>query len=150
MALATAPERVKVPAPARLPGFTPQPRRAVEAPGRRGPRWSLGKTAAVGGAIVLVSLLMVVAAGAYMTQGQVRLTRMQGQLTSVLGQHRNLEERMAQLSNPSTVVSQSQSQGLVPPYNVTDLPQVNVSKPSTTTATTSAAGHGAAGATGGP
>jgi hypothetical protein len=143
MAVSTAPQRVRTADPARVPSFSPQPRRAVEAPGRRGPRWSLGRTAAVGGAIVLVSLLLVVAASAYMTQGQVRLTRMQGQLTSVLGQRRNLEERMAQLSNPSTVVSQSQTQGLVPPNNVTDLPQVNVSTP----ATTSPAG---AGATGGP
>jgi hypothetical protein len=150
MAIATAPQRVRAPESSRVPGLSQPPRRAVEAPGRRGPRWSLGRTAAVGGAIVLASLLMVVAASAYMTQGQVRLTRMQGQLTSVLGQHRNLEDQMARLSNPSTVVSQSQSHGLVPPSNVTDLPEVNVSKAAPTTAPTSPARHVPAGATAGP
>jgi hypothetical protein len=148
MAIATAPQRVRAPESSRVPGLSQPSRRAVEAPGRRGPRWSLGRTAAVGGAIVLASLLMVVAASAYMTQGQVRLTRMQGQLTTVLGQHRNLEEQMAQLSNPSTVVSQSQSHGLVPPSNVTDLPEVNVS--TATTASTTPTRHVPAGATAGP
>jgi hypothetical protein len=150
MAVVTAPQRVRAPESSRVPGLSQPSRRAVEAPGRRGPRWSLGRTAAVGGAIVLASLLMVVAASAYMTQGQVRLTRMQGQLTSVLGQHRNLEDQMARLSNPSTVVSQSQSHGLVPPSNVTDLPEVNVSKAAPTTAPTSPARHVPAGATAGP
>jgi cell division protein FtsL len=94
----------------------------------------LRRTAAVCGVIVLVSLLMVVAASAYMTQGQVRLTRLQGQLTAVLGQHHDLENRLAQLSNPSRVVSQSQRHGLVPPSQVTDLTQVNpsTSAPATT------------------
>ncbi len=42
MAVATAPERVRsVAAPARVPVGTPPPRRGVEAPGRRGPRWPL-------------------------------------------------------------------------------------------------------------
>jgi hypothetical protein len=89
------------------------------------------------GVIVMMSLLAVVAASAYMTQGQVRLTRLQGQMTSVLGQHHDLEERVAQLSDPSTVVSQSEHHGLVAPSDVTDLTQVNPSA----TATTAASGH---------
>ena len=36
------------PAPARLPDLDRQPRRGIEAPGQRGPRWSLPRTAAVG------------------------------------------------------------------------------------------------------
>ena len=143
MPVATAPQRVRVaPAPARVPDASQQPRRAVESPGRRGPRWSLRRTAAVCGALVMFSLLMVVAASAYMTQGQVRLTRMQEQLTSVLGQHRDLEDRVAQLSDPSSVVSQSQGHGLIAPSKVTDLPQVNASTP--------AIGHASVATTGGP
>ena len=128
MAPVVAPERVRAaPGPVRVPRTTSEPRRSVESPGLRRPRWPLRRTAAVCGVIVLVSLLMVVAAGAYMTQGQVRLTRLQGQLTAVLGQHHDLENRLAKLSNPSRVVSQSQDNGLVPPSQVTDLTQVNPS-----------------------
>jgi hypothetical protein len=68
---------------------------------------------------------MVVAASAYLTQGQVRLTRMQQQLTSELGRHRDLELRVAQLADPSNVVSQAQRDGLTAPSRVTDLPQVS-------------------------
>ena len=139
MATAVAPERVRESrAPARAPDFDRRPQRAAPAAGQRGPRWSLPRTAAMGGVIVLVSLLMVVAASAYMTQGQVRLTRLQGQLTAVLGQHHDLEWRMAQLSDPSKVVSQSQQHGLVAPDKVTDLTQVNAAQSVTTTST---AGH---------
>ncbi|HEY5025831.1 MAG TPA: hypothetical protein VII76_12710 [Acidimicrobiales bacterium] len=160
MAQATAPERARVspapapersrvsPAPARVPDR--QPRRALETPGTRGPRWSLPRTAALGGLIVLVSLLMVVAASAYMTQGQVSLTRMQGELNSVLGQHHLLENQVASLSDPSGVVSQSQHHGLVAPTNVTDLNQVNPSASSTTAATTPTSGHASVHVTGGP
>jgi len=151
MAVATSPERAMLaPAPARLPDLDRQPRRGLEAPGRRGPRWSLPRTAAVAGVIVLVSLMMVVAASASMTQGQVRLTRMQSQLTAVLGRHHDLEQRVAKLSDPSGVVSQAQRHGLVAPTNVTDLNQVNVSTSASTDSTTPSAGHVPVASTGGP
>jgi hypothetical protein len=76
---------------------------------------------------------MVVAASAYLTQGQVRLTRMQQQLTAQLGRHRDLELRVAQLADPSNVVSQAQRHGLTAPSRVTDLPQVS---PASVTAST--------------
>jgi len=88
--------------------------------------------------IILVSLLMVVAASAYLTQGQVSLTEMQGKLNTVLNQHHLLENEVAALSNPSKVVSQSQDHGLVAPTNVTDLNQVN---PSVSSTTAPGAGH---------
>jgi cell division protein FtsB len=71
------------------------------------------------------SLLAVTGAQAYLTQGQVRLTRLQDQLNAQLGQHRNLELGVAQLEQPAAVLSQAQKEGLVVPGNVTDLPQVN-------------------------
>jgi hypothetical protein len=159
MAVATSPERAAMapassPArppvvsdPARAPESERQPRGAPEAPGIRGPRWSLPKTATLAGVIVLVSLLMVVAASAYLTQGQVSLTQMQGQLNAVLDQHHLLEDQVATLSNPSKVVSQSQDHGLVAPTNVTDLNQVNPSELSTTTPT---AAHASVTAPSGP
>jgi len=159
MAVATSPERAtmapssspaqppEVSDPARVPEFERQLRGPSEAPGARGPRWSLPKTATLAGVIILVSLLMVVAASAYLTQGQVSLTRMQGQLNAVLDRHHLLEDQVAALSNPSKVVSRSQDQGLVAPTNVTDLNQVNPSEPSATTPT---AGHASVTAPSGP
>ena len=136
MALATAPERVRaVAAPVRVPDGFSSPRRPVASPGRRGPRWSLRRTAALCGAIVVVTLLMVVAASAYLTQGQVRLTRIQQELTSALGQHSDLEARVAQLADPSAVISQAQLHGLTAPTKETDLPQVTPPNPSTATST---------------
>jgi cell division protein FtsL len=87
------------------------------------------------GAIVVVTLLMVVAASAYLTQGQVRLTRIQQQLTSALGQHSDLEARVAQLADPSAVISQAQLHGLTAPTKETDLPQVTTPTTSTATST---------------
>ncbi len=141
----TAPERARS-APTSAPGRGPDVDRrlpgAAPAPRVRGPRWSLARTAALCGVIVLVSLLTVVAASAYLTQGQVRLTRMQGELTAVLGRHHDLEWQMASLTDPSRVVSKSENHGLVAPSDVTDLTQV------TPTSTAPPAGHGPPGATG--
>jgi len=142
MAVATAPARVRETTVApNFPDSTPRPRRVVESPGRGAPRWTLGRTAVLCGVIVLVSLLLVVAASAYLTQGEVRLTRMQQQLTSELGQHRNLLARAAHLSDPSAVVSQAERHGLTAPSKVTDLPQVKVPTSPVPTSTATVAGH---------
>jgi hypothetical protein len=50
---------------------------------------------------------------------------LQDQLSTQLGQHRDLELRVAQLEQPANVLSEAQKQGLVAPKGVTDLPQVN-------------------------
>jgi hypothetical protein len=161
MAVATAPERVRAPA---APGGVPdtarpgtarpdtarQPRPAIESPGRRGPHRSLRRTTAVGGALVLCSSLMVVAASAYLTQGQVRLTQMQQRLTAELNRHHDLEGRVAQLVDPSHVVAQAQRHGLTAPTRVTDLPQVNLTQTSTTTSTAPAARGASVPRTNGP
>jgi hypothetical protein len=81
--------------------------------------------------LVVGSLLLVAGAQAYMTQQQVRLTAVQARLSVQTGNHRDLELRVAQLSNPSHVVSAAQRQGLTVPAQVTDLPPV-APLPSTT------------------
>jgi hypothetical protein len=78
---------------------------------------------------VVGSLLFAAGAEAYMTQQQVRLSAIQARLAVQVGEHRNLELRVAQLSNPSHVVSAAQRQGLTVPSQVTDLPQVTVPSP---------------------
>jgi cell division protein FtsL len=82
------------------------------------------------------SLLVVAAAQAYLTQGQVRLARLQQQLSTEESRHRDLELQVAQLEDPSHVVSKAQQQGLSVPAQVTDLPLVSSGSSDTTTTTT--------------
>jgi hypothetical protein len=81
---------------------------------------------AVAVALVLGSLLFVAGAQAYLTQQSVRLGQVQTQLAAASGEHRNLEWRVAQLSNPAHVVRAAQRQGLTVPSQITDLPPVTV------------------------
>jgi len=134
MPVATAPAEVgRAPSPVRLPERARPPLRVVEPPRRRRPRPSIRRTAIASIALVAGSLLTVAGADAYLTQGQVRLTRLQQQLGKELGRHHDLEAKVAQLSNPSAVVSAAQQHGLQAPGQVTDLPLA-------TTATTGPAG----------
>ena len=119
---ATAPSRVRIDAPALPAGPRPASRPAPATSSRRR-GGSLRRTTVACVTLVLGSLLAVVAANAYMTQGQVELTQMQQKLTSDLGQHRDLEAQVAKLVNPSSVVSSAQAHGYVAPSHVTDLPQ---------------------------
>ena len=134
MTTATAPERAAV---AGLP-VEAAPRHAAGRPGtepgrgderRTGPERPRGsrrtrRAATIAASIVLLSLLAVVGANAYLTQGQVRLTNLQSQLGSASGTYRDLELRLGQLENPSQVVSRASSDGLSPPSRVTDLTPV--------------------------
>ena len=129
MAVGTAPASVRQPAPSTPKGPSAWPLLVEGDPGRRRPSRPLHRTLAWCAVLVVGSMLLVVAADAHLTQGQVRLARLQQQLTAELGQHRNLEARVASLSEPSKVVAQSQGNGLVPPSHVTDVPQV-VTSPS--------------------
>lgn len=111
------------------PGQRRPPIRAL-APRPRKTRRSAHRRRTVAVLCVLLtmgSLLAVAGAHAYLTQGQLRLTRLQGQLSSQLARHRNLELQVANLEQPSSVLTQAQKQGLVVPSNVNDLPQANVS-----------------------
>lgn len=139
---ATATRARRAPAPARAPQRRP-PLRVVE-PRRRPPAQRRRKALWLSLALAVGSLLAVAAAQAYLTQGQVRLARLQQQLTTEEAHHRDLELRVAQLEDPSHVVSQAQAQGLTVPVQVTDLPLVQnlrtVSQSTASTATTGASG----------
>jgi cell division protein FtsL len=141
MAAASAPRRA--PAPNRSPDAGRPRLQVVGPPSRRRAPWSVRPTLLVAAALVLGSLLIVAAAQAYMTQEQVRLTQVQARLATQVGEHHDLELRVAQLSNPSHIVSAAQHQGLTVPTQVTDLTPVSIPATVTThpTATTSAASH---------
>lgn len=103
-----------------------RPRLWVVGPPNRQVRWSMRRAVVVAVVLVVGSLLAVAAAQAYLTQEQVHLSQLQGQLTSVVGLHRNLELRVAELENPSRVESEAQRQGLVVPSHVIDVPASSV------------------------
>lgn len=94
---------------------------------RRGPRRAGRGAVIVAVALMVGSPLAVVGAQAYLIQGQARLARLQEQLDAQIGQHRDLELRVAQLEQPANVLSEAQKQGLVSPSNVVDLPQIDQS-----------------------
>jgi Tfp pilus assembly protein PilX len=112
--------------PARRVG-APAVRPALSAPERRPERRrpARGKRLVVALFVLLVvgSLLLVVGARAYLTQGQVRLTRLQDELQYQAGEQSDLQLRVAQLENPTNVLSEGQKQGLVEPASVSDIPQ---------------------------
>jgi len=133
MATATAPARARAEArPLQTPG-APAPRRTTPAPSRPTPSAAPRRALVLCFTLVVGSLLSVVAADAYLTQGQVRLTRLQEQLNTDLGRHRDLELEVAQRSSPSKVVGEARHHGLVAPDHVSDLPQASVSDTSATT-----------------
>lgn len=82
-----------------------------------------------GSLVALLSLLLVVGAYAYLTQGQARLAHMQDQLQSQLSTHQQLETQVAKLEEPSRVLSVASGQGLVEPQKVNELPAANVYAP---------------------
>jgi Tfp pilus assembly protein PilX len=96
-------------------------------PQRRGPARRRRLVVAVFVVLVVGSLLMVAGARAYLTQGQVRLTHMQDQLQYQASEHSLLQLRVAELENPTNVLSQAQKQGLVVPASVSDIPQATSS-----------------------
>lgn len=100
-------------APLRVVVSRPRHRRHV---GRR--------TALLALAIAVAAPLSVVGLYAEMTTGQVRLTRLQQQLTAEQQHQSALELRVAQLENPSTIVAEARDQGMVPASTEIEIPEV--------------------------
>lgn len=119
-------------APERRGASPRRPLRVVPGARRRGGRHGARAALVVAVAMVLASLLAVVGLQAYLTQGQVTLARLQQQQAAEITQHRGLELRVAQLEDPSEIVSEAQRDGLVAPTQVGDLPQVPLGSASTT------------------
>jgi hypothetical protein len=80
----------------------------------------------VGPALVLMSLLSVVIAQALMTQGQVRLTYLQGQVAAAQTTRLDLELQVATEEQPGNVIAAARNQGLVEPAGITDIAAVDL------------------------
>jgi cell division protein FtsB len=127
MAVATGPARLRRDqAPLRAPAARRPPLRVV-ARERRPPRPARRSGVGLALAVVLLTLLAVAGAQAYLVQGQVHLARLQQELGNAQGRQRDLEAQVARLEDPAAVVGQAQQQGLRVPQQVTDLPLVTPS-----------------------
>ncbi len=85
---------------------------------------------AVAGGMVVASLLAVVVADGLQTTGQLRLSALQGQVAAATVQRANLQSAVAEQSAPGAVVQLAESKlGMVPPAQITDLPQVSLDVP---------------------
>lgn len=80
----------------------------------------------IGPALVLSSLLSIVIAQALMTQGQVRLTYVQGQVAAAQTQRLDLELQVAQEEQPANVIAAARDQGLIEPSGITDVRAVGL------------------------
>jgi cell division protein FtsL len=79
--------------------------------------------------IVVSALLAVVVAQAFLANGQVRLSALQGELSLEQSAHRQAELAVASLETPPRIVSAATKQGMVHPATVIELPYVPLSVP---------------------
>jgi cell division protein FtsB len=85
---------------------------------------------AVSALLVVGSLMAVVVADDVIAQGQVKLSAAQQQVNSLTNTHRELQTGVSVQQAPQMVVSVAESQlGMVSPGQITDLPQVSLTKP---------------------
>lgn len=78
----------------------------------------------LGIAFLVASLLAVGAARAYLVENQVRLARVETELSSAASRQHELELRVAELDKPSRIISSAEKDGMVQPSKVQDLPEV--------------------------
>ncbi len=84
------------------------------------------RTAMLALAVGVLGPLLVAGSYAELTAGQVRLTRLQQQLSVQQQRESALQLRVAQLEDPSTIAAEARQEGMVPAGSVIDIPQVPV------------------------
>jgi hypothetical protein len=82
--------------------------------------------------LCLVSLLAIAGAQAVLTEGQVRMTNLQAEVSAAQTKRFDLELQVAQEEQPSAVVAAALAQGMIVPSVVNEIPAVNPA-PSTST-----------------
>ncbi len=112
------------------PGDRRPPLRVVErTPRRRSGTGVHRSTMWMSVLLVVGSLLAVVVGDAMITEGQVSLTTTQSQVAAAVTAQKAYQVAVAQMAAPPVVVAQAESQGLVAPTTVVDLPQVPLNVP---------------------
>jgi cell division protein FtsL len=116
----------------RAPAATPSTRRRplqLVRPSSKGTRRSPGRGLVIGPILVLFCLLAIVGAQAFLTEGQVRLTTLQGEVSSAQTKNLDLQLQVANESQPSAVVSAAERQGMVSPAGVAHIGAVALAPP---------------------
>ncbi len=81
-------------------------------------------------ALVAGSLLAVVTADDFVTQGQIRLSTIENQVASATATEKSEQVTVAQLAAPTRVVRMAETQdGYIAPSQVFDLPEVSLDVP---------------------
>ncbi len=83
----------------------------------------------VSGALVVGSLFAVVAGDALVSEGQVRLATIQGQLAPAATAQKAYQVDVAQKTAPAVLVARAESQGMVANPHLVDLPYVPLDVP---------------------
>lgn len=108
----------------------------------------------IGPALVLLSLLVITGAQAFLTEGQVRLTGLQADVAAAQTKKLDLELQIADKEQPAAMIAAARRLGLVVPSKISDLPAAALpegaqSKPSSGRRSAKASGNRPAQGTGG-
>lgn len=106
-------------------------RRALDVvrPAPKRPVLLRGRVVLVAPVLVLVSLLAVADAQAMLTQGQVRLSNLQAEVSAAQTKRFGLELQIAREEQPSAVIAAARAQGMIVPSVINDLPAVSLVSP---------------------
>ncbi len=96
----------------------------------------------IGPVLVLVTLLGVAGAQAFLTEGQARLTNLQAEVAAAQTKRLDLELQIADEEQPAAVMAAARQLGLVAPLKISDLPAVALPAGSPPKTTTSGSGKG--------
>lgn len=131
LATRAAPNRPSAPTratPHQRPAFQERPELRVVPRRRREPRKWLAP--AVAGAFVACSLLAVVVGHAELARGQVRLASIEASLTAAQTTHRQEALSVANLENPSRIVSEAENElHMLPAAQVQQVSHVSLTAP---------------------
>jgi hypothetical protein len=76
--------------------------------------------------LCVLSLLAVAGAQAVLTEGQVRLTNLQAEVSAAQTKRFDLELQIALDEQPSAVIAAARAQGMIVPSVINEIPAVNI------------------------
>ena len=112
-------------APHEVPAEPQRRRLHLVKPRARRSRRFASRLVFVGPVLVMSTLLSVVGAQALMTEGQVRLTTLEAQVSAAQTTRMALELQVAQEQQPQAVIAAARRLGLVEPGQISDIPAVD-------------------------